>query len=188
MKNDNRIKRMINAGLTASACNFKCSYCYIAQIDEVQSSRIPKFPQSPETIGRALSVKRLGGVCLFNLCANGETLLPKEIPAILYQLLDQGHYVELVTNGTIESRFQEIFSFPPELLSRLCFKFSFHFVELKRRNLLDLFTKHVHQAKAIIDSFLVIGSPPLNWRSRIVNNTFAHACRKHRIAFRRQGR
>lgn len=155
MKNNIAIKRMINAGLTASACNFKCGYCYISHINEEQSTRIPKFRETPEIIGKALSRERLGGLCLFNLCANGETLLPKEIPAILYQILAQGHYVELVTNGTIEARFEEIYNFPSEFLSRLCFKFSFHYIELKKRKLLDVFVKHVKQAKEKGCSFTI---------------------------------
>lgn len=141
-----KIRRMINAGFQATACNLKCNYCYISQINEERSVRLPHFRYSPEIIGKALSTDRLGGVCLFNLCANGETLIPKEIPSILYEILKQGHYVELVTNGTLQQRFDEIFNFPKELLSRLCFKFSFHYLELKRMGLLDAFVNHVKRA------------------------------------------
>lgn len=149
------IRRMINAGLTTSACNFRCGYCYISQIEDSQSTRMPKFRYSPEFIGKALSVERLGGPCLFNLCANGETLLPKEMPSILFQILQQGHYVELVTNGVIQQRFDEIFDFPSDVLSRLCFKFSFHFNELKKRGLLNVFAQNVQRAKEKGCSFTI---------------------------------
>ena len=146
-KSQSPIKRMVNAGLTASACNFRCGYCYISHLEEGHSSRIPSFVHPPEFIGKALSPERLGGTCFFNLCANGETLLPKEVPAILREILKGGHYVELVTNGVLKQRFNEILQFEKSLLSRLCFKFSFHYIELKTKGLLDVFVEHVNAAK-----------------------------------------
>ena len=76
----------------------------------------------------------LGGTCIINLTGGGETLIPKEMPQYIYQLLLQGHFLEVVTNGTLTSRFDEIAKFPRNLLEHLEFKFSFHYAELKKKD------------------------------------------------------
>ena len=81
----------------------------------------------------ALQRKTWGGVP-FNLCGGGETLLPPQMTDILYELLAQGHYLAVVTNGTVTKRFEEICDFPEEFRKRLLFKFSFHYTELRRLN------------------------------------------------------
>ena len=45
----------------------------------------------------------------------------------------------VVTNATVSKRFEELAKLPKELLSHLFFKFSYHYLELKQRNLLDKF-------------------------------------------------
>lgn len=65
-------------------------------------------------MGNALTKERLGGVCYFSICGAGETLIPKYITDITFNLLNQGHYVNLTTNGTITNRFDEIISFPKD--------------------------------------------------------------------------
>jgi hypothetical protein len=94
-----------------------------------------------------LSQERLGGVCHFNFCGGGETLLPPEMTGILRTVLEQGHYVFVVTNGTVEKRFSEILEFPWEMLDRLGFKFSFQFLELKRLNLLDSWFERIKRVR-----------------------------------------
>jgi hypothetical protein len=94
-----------------------------------------------------LSQERLGGVCHFNFCGGGETLLPPEMTPILKEVLAQGHYVFVVTNGTVEKRFNEILEFPREMLDRLGFKFSFQFLELKRLNLLDSWFERIRRVR-----------------------------------------
>ena len=49
----------------------------------------------------------------------------------------------VVTNATVTSRLEEISSFPPELLKHLFFKFSYHYLELKKRGLLDMFFSNI---------------------------------------------
>lgn len=115
-----KIKRFIDVAVPVQTCNLRCPYCYIAQENKFLAA-LPYFMYDAKTIGKALSKKRLGGVCHLNLCGGGETLLPPEMTDILYELLAQGHYIAVVTNGTVTKRFQEICEFPDDFKKRLLF-------------------------------------------------------------------
>ena len=108
---------------------------------------------------KALSCERLGGTCLINLCGGGETLLPPEVPAYAKALLEEGHYVMIVTNATVDKRFDEIAAFPPKLTKRLFFKFSYHYMELKKRNLLDRFFSNIRKVRDAGCSFTLEATP-----------------------------
>lgn len=95
-----KIKRFIDIAVPVQTCNLRCPYCYIAQEDKFLAA-LPYFMYDAKTMGKALSKERLGGVCHFNLCGGGETLLPPQMTEILYELLAQGHYLAVVTNGTV---------------------------------------------------------------------------------------
>lgn len=143
------IHKLILGLIPNQKCNLKCEYCYISQLEAWDEPEKMKF--SPEHIAKSLSKERLGGTSLINLTGNGETLLQPEVPAIVKALLDEGHFVEIVTNGTATTRINEILNQPSENLSRLFFKLSFHYKELKRLNLLDHFfdnMKKIHNAGA----------------------------------------
>ncbi len=139
-------KRLINCSIPVSACNLKCHYCYITQHGE-RESKMVKFDYSPEHIGKALSVERLGGACIFNLCGHGETLMVKEIPEIIYYLAKQGHYLEIVTNATLTNAIDKILEMDRDILTHLEFKCSFHYLELKRLNLLDTYIQNVKKMR-----------------------------------------
>ena len=151
-------KKFIDLFLPVTTCNLRCKYCYIAQLNLFEAA-LPKFNYTPEQIVKAFSVERLGGVCVFNICGGGETMLPSEIVPITRGLLEQGHYVMIVTNGTISKRFDEFIQLPKELLKRLLFKFSFQFLELKRLDLMDKFFENIKKVKNAGCSFsLEIGA------------------------------
>ena len=137
-----KIKRMIAINVPIKNCNLKCHYCYISAQKQVESGAAI-FKYSPDYVAKCLSQKRLGGPCIINLTGGGETLIPKEMPAYIKAFLEQGHYLEVVTNGTITKRFEEIAKFSKELLLRLEFKFSLHYLELKRVNMLEEFANNV---------------------------------------------
>lgn len=140
------MKRFIDCYVPVTACNLRCPYCYITQ-RHLWSNELPKFIYGPEVIAKALSKERLGGVCLLNLCGGGETLLPREMTNIIYSLLAEGHYVWVVTNGTVTQRINELMEFPSEYLSRLGFKFSFHYLELLRTNKIELFFQNISRVR-----------------------------------------
>lgn len=139
------MKRFIDIRVPIETCNFRCHYCYIAQQHRFDKA-LPVFKYSPEFFGKALSAERLGGPVHINMCGGGETLLPKEMPQIIYELLKQGHYIFVVTNGSCFKRFDEILALvPSDLLPHLGFKFSFHYLELKRLNLMEKFFDNIRK-------------------------------------------
>jgi hypothetical protein len=142
-----KIKRFFDCHVPVTTCNLRCHYCYIT-LRGMFANKLPEFKYTPEFIGEALSQERLGGCCHFNFCGRGETLLPPEMTPILKAILEQGHYIMVVTNGTVKKRFEEILQFPKELLNRLGFKFSFQFLELKRLNILSEWFETVRKVRA----------------------------------------
>lgn len=148
------IKRFLDCYIPVTSCNLNCHYCYISQLDAFQR-KLPQFNFTPEHIGKAMSVERLGGPCVINICGGGETLIPQETVGIVYELLKAGHYVMVVTNGLLTKRFEEISHFPAEYLSRLFFKFSFHFFELKRLNAFEKYFANIKLMDSVGCSFTV---------------------------------
>ena len=149
-----KIKRFLECLVPVTACNLKCEYCYVIQ-EGRRKDEIPKFKYSPEHIGKALSKNRLGGTAYISICGAGETLIPKEMPSIIKEILKQGHYVNITTNGTLTDRFKEIIQMPKELLKRLHFALSLHYNELKRTNNLEKFFDNIRLIKEAGCSFLV---------------------------------
>lgn len=152
------MKRFIDIHVPITSCNFKCHYCYVTQTCKNNTEKV-EFKYSVEVVRQALSKDRMGGVCLFNVCGLGETLIPEELLPYIKALLQEGHFVMIVTNGTLTKRFEEIAKFEPVLLSRLFFKFSFHFLELKRLNLMNVFISNVKLMRAVGCSFTIEVTP-----------------------------
>lgn len=141
-----QIKKIILLHVGTSICNFRCHYCYLAQRKESYQGVQPEMRYKPDEIAKALSRKRIGGSAFINVCADGETLLTKDIDQYVKALVEEGHYVELVTNLTITPMLDRFLSWSPDLLSHLEFKCSFHYLELKRTGLLEVFAKNVQNA------------------------------------------
>lgn len=153
-----KIKRFIDIFVPVTTCTLRCHYCYITH-HRLFGGTLPKFQYSPEHVRKALSTERLGGKCIINICGAGETLLPPEIPHYVKELLIEGHYVMIVTNATINKAFSVFEEFEPCLLERLFFKFSLHYIELKKRNLLERFAENVNKMKELGSSFTVEVTP-----------------------------
>jgi MoaA/NifB/PqqE/SkfB family radical SAM enzyme len=141
-----KIKKLILLNVPISTCNLRCKYCYITLRNQ-WNSKVPRFNHTPEEIGLAFSKERLGGTCFINICGSGETLIPPYMIDIIESILEQGHFVEVVTNGTLTKRFDKIVKLSPNLLERLTFKFSFHYLELKRLNKLEIFFQNIEKIK-----------------------------------------
>lgn len=122
-------------------------------------SKVIEFQHSTEEIRKALAVERLGGVCLLNFCAGGETLLAQSVLPVVKALLEEGHYVMVVTNGTVSQSFEKIASWEEKLLEHLFIKFSFHYLEMKRLNMLDVFVSNVHKIAETQCSYTVEVTP-----------------------------
>lgn len=148
------MKRFLECLIPVTSCDLDCSYCYVAQQNRF-SNKVPPFKYSPEIIGKALCKDRLGGISFISLTGSGESLIPKQIPSIIYEILKQGHFVNLTTNGTLTARFEEIILICEGMLDRLHFSFSMHYKELVDKNKLDIFFKNIELIKKAGCSFFV---------------------------------
>ena len=157
-----KIKRYLEVNIPVTTCTLRCDYCYITH-HRLFEGPLPKFKYSPQHVRKALSVKRLGGKCLINMCASGETLLAPNITEYIYELLEEGHYVSIVTNATVSKRFEELEKIPKHLLSHLFFKFSYHYTQLKKRGLLETFFNNVCRMRDSGASFTLEATPSDEW-------------------------
>lgn len=143
-----KIKRFITCGVPTFACNFRCSYCYLGCHSNPYNGRIADFPISVENMVKAFSVKRLGGICYFNMCAAGETTLQKNLFPLIKGLIDEGHYCDIITNGSISKKFDELIAlFDEKERGHLFLKFSFHYLQLKEKKLLETFVSNINKVK-----------------------------------------
>jgi len=149
-----KIKRLINCVLPLTMCNFKCHYCYLSQ-EKAFNKNIPKLKYDLDTIQKALRIERLGGTCLVNLCAVGETMMAPYIIELTKRMLENGHYVAIVTNGSITNKFKQLCNFSEEERSKLFIKFSYQYLELKRLNLIDVFFENVGMIKKAKISYTI---------------------------------
>lgn len=145
-------KKLILGFIPNNKCNLKCEYCYISQLNKWGKSS-EDFHYPPQHIVKALSAERLGGSSLINLTGQGETLLYSGIVELTHGLLSEGHFVELVTNGLTTKVIEQVLDFSPEKLVQLEFKISFHYLELKKKNLLAHFFENVKLIKNSPASF-----------------------------------
>lgn len=153
-----KLKRFIDIYVPVEACTLRCHYCYITH-HRLFANKLPKFKYDVDTFRKALSKKRLGGTCLLNFCGGGETLLPPELPNYIKAVLEEGHYAMIVTNATVDRAFDEISKFPKELLNRLFFKFSYHYLQLKERNWFDKFFNNIRKVRDAGASFTLEATP-----------------------------
>lgn len=148
------MKRFIECLVPITACNMKCSYCYLIQEGRDTQQRA-NFEYSPKHIAEALSQDRLGGESLISITGSGETLIPKEIPLIVDEILKQGHFINITTNGTLTKRFQEIIDITGDSIDRVHFSFSLHYVELLDSGWLETFFDNIELVKKAGASILV---------------------------------
>lgn len=156
MQDSNKIRRYIETYIPVSACNMNCTYCYLC---EDRNRKINKLKWSPEHVRKALNKERLGGVCLINLCAAGETMLLPEFDMLVSQLAQEGHFISIVTNGTFEPAFEKLSKLPHEEWEHLFFKFSLHYYELQRLGKMEVFWNNVNLVKEKGGSFTVELTP-----------------------------
>ncbi len=142
------MKKIILCAVPTSICNFRCRYCYLAQRDEYYQGEQANICRSPEYIAKAFSKERLGGACYFNFCADGETLLTKDLDKYIYEIAKEGHYIEIVTNMTVTPVLNKIFQWEPDILEHITFKCSFHYLQLVERGLLATFADNIKRAWA----------------------------------------
>lgn len=157
--NKDSIKRYFDILVPVTSCNLRCDYCYISHHNH-ESAEIKPLKYSNSHIRKTLSRERLGGTCLLSLCGAGETLLPHYVVDLTRELLEEGHYVMLVTNGLSTKRFKELVEqIPSELQKHLMLKISFHFMELKLKGLFEKFFANIRLIENSDISFTVELTP-----------------------------
>ena len=151
IKKDN-LHRFIDCFVPVHLCNFRCHYCYILQ-HKLFENYVKGPDHTPKEFGDALSIKRTGGICLINFCGGGETLLMPGFLDYAYEVLKQGHYIMIVTNGTCFNVFEEIKKWPLDFRERTFFKFSYHYQQLKEKKLIDRFFENIVSLRNLGFSF-----------------------------------
>lgn len=141
-----KVKRFVECLIPVTACNLKCEYCYVMQRNN-RKGKMAELHYSPEQIGIALNKERWGGICYFSICGAGETTLQKNIEDIVYNILLQGHYVNITTNGTITQRLQAIIDKAKPFIKHLHFAFSYHYLELKKLGLVEKFFNNIKMVR-----------------------------------------
>lgn len=141
IKQSGLMMKFIDVMLPTAKCNMKCDYCYLSHLN-VELDHFADFYHDARYIRQALSQKRLGGSAFINLCGVGETLFCENIQEIVSELIREGHYIQIVTNATLTSKIESFVNSDIDC-SRLFFKCSLHYEELKRMNLLDRFAQNV---------------------------------------------
>lgn len=139
------MRRFIECLTTNTTCNLRCGYCYLIQQNR-RTNQKAFFDYSPEHIGKALRKERLGGTSLISITAQGETLIPKELPYVVLEILKQGHFVNITTNGTLSKRLDDFLKITQGYHNHIHLSFSFHYIELKKRNLVDTFFNNIKTA------------------------------------------
>lgn len=139
------IKKILLFRIPMSICNFRCHYCYLAQRPVHYQGVQPVMKYTPEEVAHALRIQRIGGPCFMNFCADGETLLTKDIDKYVKALVEEGHYAEVVTNLTVGNVLERFLAWDKNLLKRLEFKCSFHYLELKKKGWLERFADNVNK-------------------------------------------
>lgn len=140
-----QINRIIHFKIPMSICNLRCHYCYLSQRDKCFQGEQPQMKYSPEFFGKAFSKERLGGVAYFNFCADGETMLVKDIDKYIKAVIEQGHYVELISNMTVTKMVDRFLEWDKELLKHIEFKGSFHYLEFKEKGLLNTYADNINR-------------------------------------------
>lgn len=152
---ENKIVKFIECLLPITLCNLKCHYCYVIQRNNRGMKKaLLNYPI--DQMLESLRPERFGGKVYFSICGAGETTLCEELPVLVKGLLEMGHIVNITTNGTTKNHIKAIIKpLTKENSKGLHFSFSFHYLELKRLNLLETFFEVVQYVKDMGCSFFV---------------------------------
>lgn len=140
---NDKIVKYMDMALFSYPCNLRCHYCYVGQhATAKERATVMPMKYSPADLETALDKKRMGGVCVVTFSTVGETLLHPKTMEYLNAILRAGHFLHISTNLTITKHIDELLSLSEEFRSRLFFKASVQYLELKRLNLLDEFVNN----------------------------------------------
>lgn len=148
------MRRFLECLIPLTICNLRCSYCYLIHQNR-RTNKKAVFEYSPEHIGKALSQERLGGVSLISMTASGETFIAPELPEISLEILKQGHFINITTNGTLTNQIERFLTVTAGYHDHIHISFSFHYTELLSRNLIDRFFENIKKVRTAGCSILL---------------------------------
>lgn len=146
-----KIVKYIHAVQPGTECNLDCSYCYVKK--QKNKGEKAQFDYPVEKIINALTKERVGGTAFITYVGGGETVIPKESISIIHGLLENGHFLNIVSNLTYTEGIDKILEFSEELLKRTSFSISLHYVEFIKKNLKEEFIKNINRLKKADISF-----------------------------------
>ena len=144
-----RLSKVVWAALPGSLCNLNCSYCYVGD----KKGDLGEYVYPVKHMLKCFDPKRFGGPISFEGTGVGETLLWPEIVDFTQGMLLHGHVVTYNTNLTITPVIEKFCNLNKELRSRLVLAVSLHYLELKRKKLLDKFLANLRMLKSAEISF-----------------------------------
>ncbi len=150
MKNKRRetqhkIVKYIHAIQPGTICNLNCSYCYVQKLKD--KGQPATFDYPVEHMIKALSKERVGGTAFITYVGGGETLIPPESIQLIRGLLENGHLVNVTSNIVYSPGIDALLEFPRDLLDRLSFTCSLHYVSLIERNKKEEFINSLNKFK-----------------------------------------
>lgn len=104
---------------------------------------------------------------------SAETLLVEPIIPFVHGLLGYGHIVTIVTNATLTERIKELVNVREEYRKNLIVKASLHYLELKKRNLLNVYfdnLKYIIESGVSCYPFITISEEYLPYIDEISEN------------------
>lgn len=129
-----KLGQFIDIGIPVPSCQLGCHYCCLPRSYN-KNYQEPDLSYQVAHICDALD--RFPQKSLINICGWGETLLSKNVIPLVKNILSGGHCVMLVTNGIAKERLENLLDLPQEFRQNLFFKFSYHYLELKKKSLLE---------------------------------------------------
>lgn len=150
------MSKYIGISIPENVCNLDCSYCYLQLIPYRRSIDIKrKNPHLSEFIRWRLSRETLGGSCLIGLTGSGETFFADGFEEVCLELLREGHYLHIVTNGVLTEKVDSLIKNAGEYARHIIFKLSFHYLQLLRRNKLQEFVQTVRVIENSLASYTI---------------------------------
>lgn len=144
-----KIVKMINGTIHTLGCTLQCEYCYLAQRGYKNDGDIFALKYPLDKVLKACSKERLGGTCFIQIIGDGETLLPKDAGPLILGLLKEGHYVQVITNGTLTERIHDLIEGAEQegVVDHLLMSFSLHFMELEKGNWLKIYADNINYVR-----------------------------------------
>lgn len=144
-----KIVKMINGTIHTLGCTLQCEYCYLAQRGYKNDGDVFALKYPLDKVLKACSKERLGGTCFIQIIGDGETLLPKDAGPLILGLLKEGHYVQVITNGTLTERIHDLIEGAEQegVADHLLMSFSLHFMELEKGNWLKIYADNINYVR-----------------------------------------